>query len=339
MIKFDSDDNIEYTVIFSLLSGKEIQIRNVKETLFLKSFLGLIKLITANTSYHYSNGILDFMPGVITGGEIKYLCSNINMSSYIVPLLILAPFTRIPLQLTLTGITNGSGLSIDVVRLVHLRILKMFNIENIELRINKRGFAPEGKGEIYLSVGNVNKLPAIECIPDQLVKIRGIAISSHINSFAVKTIAEIVKEELSDLCSNIKIYSDVSNKNESGPSPGYQAVLFAEGKNTIYYSETIGSPNSTPKETAINAIKLLLKSIDKSRSFDHKIQYFVFSFMALTTTDPSKVVIKRLSSMDKNILESLNRFFNFSYSIERRGEELVFISLGTGFSNYMKVVK
>lgn len=63
---------------------------------------------------HYSllhNNIgttLYYQPGLIEGGSIQHECNpQRSIGYYIEPLLLLAPFSKYPFKLTLTGVTHG----------------------------------------------------------------------------------------------------------------------------------------------------------------------------------------------------------------------------------------
>lgn len=61
---------------------------------------------------------------------------------FLEPLMLLAPFCKSPLRITLTGVTNGpDDLSVDTLRVVTLPLLKRFGVENtqgVELALKVR---------------------------------------------------------------------------------------------------------------------------------------------------------------------------------------------------------
>lgn len=122
---------------------------------------------------------MTYQPGIIRGGTIEHECNlNRSIGYYLEPLICLAPFSKLMLKITLTGITNDSkDISVDLLRTVTVKLLKLFKIEEgVELKIKKRGAAPLGGGEVYFQCPIVSNIPAIQFTDEgRIKKIRGIA--------------------------------------------------------------------------------------------------------------------------------------------------------------------
>ncbi|KAM0675966.1 rRNA-processing endoribonuclease [Gurleya vavrai] len=336
MINIENNDNFEYNIIFSLLSQKTIKIEN-PNTQFSDSFLQLIFKLTHNSSY--KNNI--FSPGTIIGGKVKHDCLNTSITDYLIPISLLAPFTRNPFQLNLYGITNSDRISVDSFKHAFLNILLNFGIENVDLKIIKRGFLPIGQGEIYFSCDNVWHLNSIEKLQSNIQKIRGLAISAHINASTTNLIVNYVKEKLSDLTGNIKLYCDIANKKEAGPSPGYQIVIFGESNKDckrIIFGESLGDGRKI-ENVADDCIIDFLKSVEKSGSYDYRCNKIVFAFMCLNLNDVSSVELVSLEKDDFDFLEILKVFFDFKYELRNDGDKIIFSAFGCGYKNYFKVVQ
>lgn len=77
-------------------------------------------------------------PGVIIGGNITHDCPlSRSVGYFLEPLVMLAPFSKKPMNLTLKGITtDDKDLSVDLIRTVTLPHLQLFGIsEGLELRV------------------------------------------------------------------------------------------------------------------------------------------------------------------------------------------------------------
>lgn len=86
---------------------------------------------------------------------MEHDCSTQRSISYFLePLLALGPFCKLPLKLTLRGITNDQiDPSVDVLRCSAIPVLKRFLVidEGLLLKIVKRGAAPKGGGEVLFT--------------------------------------------------------------------------------------------------------------------------------------------------------------------------------------------
>lgn len=338
MLNFaDDDEFFEYKIIFSLISQKEIELK-YDQNQFNQSFLSFIKLITYNTKIQKGK-ILRFSPGTIIGGKVTFETEQCNLTRFLIPSLILAPFTKIPLQITLKGITNDDKLSIDAFKYVYTKILEDFGMEGVECKIRKRGFKPEGGGIVYFSCPNITNLHAIDFKYNKIKKVRGLAISSKINASTTNTVVSHVRNLLSDLTDNIKLSCDIVNRKESGPSPGYQCVLFGEGNQdgfkSIFYGESIGDGRKI-EDVTDDAVLDFLVSVDKSCTYDYRCNKIVFTFICLNLSDVSNINLTELSDEDVRFLNLLQEFFNFSYNLQEEDKRIKFTGFGVGYINPFK---
>ncbi|TBU20340.1 RNA 3'-terminal phosphate cyclase [Hamiltosporidium tvaerminnensis] len=333
------NDNIfSFILVYGIISKKTIKIEKFKKNNFITSFLNLIEKITVNTKYEIKENFV-FYPGDIYGGKDIHDCLVYNISMYIIPLLILAPFTKKEMQITFTGITNNRQTSIDMIRLAYLKVLKDFGVENIEIKILKRGFEPEGKGEVFFRCGNVEFLNNIEkSREEKLIKIRGMVVGSKINSSIPHSLIELIKDGVTNFTENVKVYTDLRTSTSSGPSPGYQLILYAEGKKTFYFSEELGDERLC-SSLVTKAIDDLIKSIKNSESYDVKVLPLVFTFLALTSHNVSEIRIRKIGEDCKIILNYLKIFFSYRYSFKREEKNKIINSFGNGYRNIYRTIK
>lgn len=75
--------------------------------------------------------ILRYTPGILTGGKISHDCSSKrSIAWYLEAIVPLALFSKDPLHLTLTGITNDNKDSgVDFIKEVTIKTLKIFGME------------------------------------------------------------------------------------------------------------------------------------------------------------------------------------------------------------------
>ncbi|KAG0442031.1 RNA 3'-terminal phosphate cyclase-like protein [Dictyocoela muelleri] len=249
MLEFE-DSNLNI-FSYSLLSRKNIKYK-IDNKQKLINFLNLVKLISPDSKYEFFGNFVEFYPGQLVGGNIEF-SSDLN---FLIPILLLSPFMKKGISLKLKCQTNGlienfeekvssrtnkiiensnqtSLISADVIRLVYLPALRKFGV-NCQLDIVKRDFGPDG--EIFFSCMKKDLLKKVILQNQKISKIRGIAISSRLNSIPVNTMVKIVREELQPLVKNTKIFTDMWNRINSGQHPGCELVLFAENKFNVFYS-------------------------------------------------------------------------------------------------------
>jgi RNA 3'-terminal phosphate cyclase-like protein len=78
-----------------------------------------------------------FYPGAILGGKIYHECPTSRAIGYFLePVLALAPFAKVPVDATFTGITNDNiDPSVDIIRTCMLPQFAKFGVEDgIELK-------------------------------------------------------------------------------------------------------------------------------------------------------------------------------------------------------------
>lgn len=333
---FDCEKSLELILVYSLLSKNKVKVVVKRRQKMARSFAKLLQNISHGTAYSLSEGCMAFTPGSLKGGEVAVQCEE-EISMYIQPILVLCPFVIEPLKIKFKGITNGK-LCTDLIRIAHFDVLKRFGVKECEVVVKKRGFGPMGKGEVVFTVGSPGKISTIRLERlEKIVKIRGLVLSSRVSSIPTKEMTERIKELMGDV-SNTKVFSNMSNRLDSGPSPGFQCAVFAESKNGIYYSIMSGE-GLTPKETATIACKDLLRSIRHGGVFDKKLLYLALSLMSLSSPSIGSLWVGKVDSDVKIILDLLRQFFGFEYEVRKSGEGDIVYGAGCGLSRIPRQLK
>ncbi|ADM11703.1 RNA 3'terminal phosphate cyclase [Encephalitozoon intestinalis ATCC 50506] len=333
---FDCEENLELILVFSLLSKNKVRVAVEKRLKMARSFIKLLRSISHGSTCSWEEGQMVFTPGSLKGGDVVARCED-EISMYIEPLLILCPFITEPLKIRFKGVTNDK-LCVDLIRIAHFGVLKRFGIKGCEIVVKKRGFGPEGKGEVIFTVDMPGKITTISLEnPEKILKIRGLVLSSRVSSIPVKEMTERIKELMEDV-SNTKVFSNMSNRLDSGPSPGFQCAVFAESKNGIYYSVMNGE-GLTPRETATRACKDLLKSIKYGGMFDKKLLYLALSLMSLAPPSVGGLWVGKVDLDVEKILEMLKRFFGFEYEVRNTAQGHTVFGPGCGLTNISRQLK
>ncbi|KAJ9071638.1 hypothetical protein DSO57_1035079 [Entomophthora muscae] len=230
MIKLESHIGFRQRLIMATLSGKPIRIDKIRPDddnpglrEYEASFLRLIEKLTNGSTIeiNYTGTSIVYRPGVIVGGKIEHDCgpSGRSIGYFLEAIIPLAPFSKLPFQISLQGVTNDNAdISVDLIRTVSLRHLKRFGIEdNVELKINKRGAPPLGGGEVYFSCSTIRQLKPIRVLEEGRIKrIRGIAYSTRVSPQTTNRVVEAARSVLNRYIPDIFIVTDAYKKNESG---------------------------------------------------------------------------------------------------------------------------
>lgn len=195
MLRYKGAKQFRQRILLATLSGRPVRIDGIRdqhEQVGLRDyeacFLRLLeKLVNAcDIVINETGTAIRYRPGIITGGsDIVHDCGTSRAISYFAqPILILAPFAKSPISITLKGITNApSDIGIDVLRTVTIPMLRHFGIsESAALQINKRGAPPLGGGEVVLTLPIMRELCPVQLVESTKVKrVRGVAYCTKVS--------------------------------------------------------------------------------------------------------------------------------------------------------------
>lgn len=354
-------------VLLSTLSGRSIKILKlrfkendpgVKD--FEVNLMKLIEKISKGASIKFSESAttMIYHPGMLDGGKIEHECSVERPISYYLEFLaILAPFMKHALEVKLTGVTNmKEEPSIDVLIYSMLPILKKFlgTDEGLEIKINKRGSAPDGGGEVFFQCPNRQKLRPIQFVdPGKIKRIRGVSWATRVSPQDCRRLTDSSKEIISDLIHDIFITSDHRKGVTSGKSPGFGLTLVAESTNGVFYcgehqssargsSEGPSLPEDVGKQAAIN----LLIEVSKGGCVSSDFQSMACILMVLGDKDVSRLEMGPLNNYTVNCLRHIRDFFGVIFKIDvternlndKKTETCLLTCTGVGFKNLSKPI-
>lgn len=124
---------------------------------FEASFIRLLDRLTngSKIEVNETGTSVYYQPGLLLGGTVDHNCSTQRaIGYYLEPILAMGPFFKIPLKLTLRGVTNNqTDPSVDLLRCSSIPVLKKFLLvdDGLVLKINKRGAPPKGGGEVLFT--------------------------------------------------------------------------------------------------------------------------------------------------------------------------------------------
>jgi RNA 3'-terminal phosphate cyclase-like protein len=296
---------------------------------------------------------LYYNPGILEGGSVEHQCSHErSIGYYLEPLIMLAPFAKKPISITLKGITNGlDDPSVDYYRLCTLPLLKKI-LPNcmLTLKVTKRGFPPHGEGEATFSCSVVKYAKPILLVdPGKVSKIRGLVYTAKVAPTVSAQVIHGARGILNNFLSDVYIYTD--NTHKEGKSRGYGILLVCESTTGVNHavelctSELNVDSKSLPEENGSRAAQLLLEEVLKGGCTGSVNQCLVLLFMALGQRDVSKVQLGELSEYTICFMRNMKTFFGVVYKLDSTSKDLpgemkqlqITVScLGVGFANLAK---
>ncbi|EMR11561.1 18S rRNA biogenesis protein RCL1 [Pneumocystis murina B123] len=353
ILRFQGHEYFTQRLILSLLSKKMIRIEKIRSDDtnpglrdYEISFLRLLETITNGSQINisYTGTIILFKPGQIHGGKFTHDCGTSRSIGYfLLPLLSILPFSKIPFDLTFTGLTvDNYDVGVDIIRTSILPIMRKFGInDGLELRILKRGSSPLGGGEIRFICPSIRALCTVHLLSSGRIKrIRGVASSTCVSPSIANRLVESARSILNRFIPDIFIYTDVRKGEECGKSPGFSLSLVAESNTeSLYTSELSGEAGDIPEDIGINCAKILLSQILNGGCVDNIACKYVLLGMVLGSEDVGRIRISR--KIDEHLvafLRDVKLFFNIEMRFIPSGNEIIVSCKGIGYTNYNKMV-
>lgn len=182
--------------------------------------------------------------------------------------------------------------------------MKQFLVDNdIELKVTKRGMAPEGGGQVIFRCPIRKQLRAVQVMDMGKVKrIRGTVYAVRVSPAIANRIVETAKGVLLNFLPDIYINTDHCKGDRSGKSPGFGVSLQAETTTGVIYTvdshsalPNSGKPPTVAEELGQEAAFRLLEEIHRGGCVTSSFQSLAALWMVLTQKDISKYLSGPLS--------------------------------------------
>ncbi|KAH9843078.1 18S rRNA biogenesis protein [Rhodofomes roseus] len=353
VLNFSGHLHLRSRLVLSILSGKAVKIDHIRSEDknpglrdYEVSLLRLLERITNGTVIEISvtGTALLLKPGVIAGGPVTHDCPlSRSIGYFLEPVIMLAPFSKRPLQLTLRGITSDDrDLSVDLIRTVTLPQLQAFGVsDGLELRIRKRGSPPLGGGEVQLICPIVKELKTLNFVERGKIKrIRGISHAVRVNPQFSNRMIEAARSVLNRYIPDIYLYSDVYKGEDSGKSPGYGLSILSESTTgAMHCAEALSQPGVAPEDIALLATRALLQEVQRGGCVDSHHQTLVLLFMVLGSEDVGRCRMGEPTARTIQFLRDVKMAFGTTFKIvpaeksDPASTELVYSCYGVGYVN------
>lgn len=352
-LKFRGSSCLRQRITLSLLTGKAVLIEDIRPDEdglrnYELSLLELVDKLTSGTKVQIKGERLLFSPGAIVGGDITHDCDEErSISYYLELLLVLAPFCKKPLKATLNGVTNDQiDPNVDQIKASALPLMKRFigDVEGakLDIKINSRGFKPEGGGQIVLTCPIVRQLLPVQLTDEGKIKrIRGVAVAARVSPQMANRMIDTSKGMLLDYLPDVYIYSDHHKGKSSGLSPGFSIVLSAESTDGCVFTSSAtsnskgsGQGPSIPEDIAKEATYCLFEELDKGGCVDSICQGLALTLMAFNQKDVSRIKLGSLTTYSIHLLRHLKEFCGLTFQLTPANDhEVLAVCSGVGYKN------
>ncbi|KAJ4287277.1 hypothetical protein N0V90_012675 [Kalmusia sp. IMI 367209] len=391
LLQFEGHRHLTTRLLISTLTGRPIRVSKIRPsstrpglTSYETNFIRLLDSITngAQIQFSMTGTTLVYRPGLITGSaeglgamggvirhEIPRECARRGASWWLIPLALLAPFSKGNVNVVLhgegcvTSSTPAGDVSVDTVRTATLPLYKSFGIErNIELRVLKRSCAPAvGKsagGEVQLVFGHQVRLPKTLHLMNKgrVKKIRGVAYAVGVSGSNNARMIETARGILNKFVPDTYIFSDVSkapfvsaaSRNDPNArakgAVGFGLSLVAESSTNCLYSADVASPPQggiTPEDLGKQCAYQLLEKISHGGCVEVTAVETVLLLMAMGSEDVGRVCLgqdvlgtEEVVQLGRDVKSFTGAAWGFrSKGTEDAQDEIVVSVVGRGVGN------
>ena len=355
MLRYSGAANFRQRLLLATLSGRAVRIdgiRSDEDEVGLKDyeacFLRLLEKVVngCEVAINETGTAMRYKPGIIVGGDgLTHDCGTSRAIGYFAePLLVMAPFSKHALSITLKGVTNGpDDVSVDILRTVTLPLMRHVGVEGASLHVTKRGAPPNGGGEVRLEVSPVRQLSPVSLLEaGKIRRVRGVAYATKVSPQMANRMVDGSRGVLNHYLPDVWVYTDVHKGKTSGASPGFALALVAESTSgALLSAELCGGAGMLPEDVGVTTADALLSQVGAGGVVDATHQPLMLTLMCLGPEDVSRVRLgAELTPAGVAALRLIKDVFGVAFQIETDpadGSVLV-ACRGVGFKNLSQKV-
>jgi RNA 3'-terminal phosphate cyclase-like protein len=389
-LRFTGHRHLTQRLVLATLTGRPIRVSKIRSSSLEDpglaphevSFLRLLEAVTNGSHIEFSmtGTALAYRPGLITGsaagygassGVIKHEIPATNtrgVSYYLIPLCLLAPFSKSPVNVVFSGpgvitsATPDGDVSVDTVRTAILPLYESFGITNkLEIRTTQRSnpgpSGSGGAGEVQMIFGHQVRLPkTIHLLNSGRVKsIRGVAYATGVAGANNARMIEAARGVLNPFIADTRIFSEntsagfVAAPDKTNPRAkrkigvGFGLSLVAETSTGVRYSADVASPvegGVPPEDIGKTCAFQLLDVVEQGGCVSGVAAPTMLTLMAMGSEDVGRILLGKDVLSSEDILQLARDFKEFGLSgwglrdaTEKEEEAVVVSIVGRGVGN------
>lgn len=344
---FVGSAHFRHRLVLSTLSSTPVRITKIREndsqTPGLSpseiSFIRLLDKVTSGAviQINETGTTLTFKPGLLIGGDrIAHECHpSRSVAYYLEPLLMLAPFCKLALNVTLRGPTHGeSDVCADSVAGVSVPLLRRLTAgASIAPRVDVKRRAAQsdqkanggGRGGIvtFRCEVTTSKLRAIDLIEAGVVKrVRGIAFGNRVSPGHISRMIDISRGILNRFSPDVYIHADHCNNIDCGVGFGLHLMCETTDGCLIGGDWSCHRSDVAPEIVAQSACSMLLEEIENGGCIDSNNVCLALLYAALADSDLSRIRVGRLSQAAIAFLRDIHSFLGVQFNTRVLGGAL-----------------
>jgi len=225
-----------------------------------------------------------------------------------------ALFISHPLKIVFEGGATDTFFSptIDYFQHVFLKILEMMNLKT-EICVKKRGYYPEGGGELEMTI-YPSKLKGIHLIErDSLKKIK--AFSGASESLKDKKVAERQLSGVREVLGKLKLPIEEKVEYYDTLCPGSHICLVAEFENTVIGTDNLGKLGKRAEDIGKEAALELLKESKTNACLDKHSTEQILPYLALASVK-SQVSVSEITDSCRTNIQVIEKFLKGNFEIK-----------------------
>ncbi len=363
-LEFEGAAELRLRLVCSLLSGRAVRVGRIRAgearpglREHEASLLRLLCKVSNGTvvQINETGTALYFRPGILTGGAgLSHDCGRARAIGYFLePLMLLAPFSKKPVECRLQGITNDDvDPSVDCFQRAGLPLLGRFGEEAAgTLKALRRGFRPGGGGEVQVRLPVSKGLQQARVVDEGMVRrVRGIAYAGRTAAQNTNRLVDGARGVLNNLLADVYIFTDHMPKDKAGESPGYGLTLVAETNSGLTLcaerctggiGEQRGGASAAPEvpeDLGQACAKLLLEEVSRGGVVDSSFQGALLLLCAVGQDTLHQVRLGPLTPHAVHVLRHIKDFFGvvFNLSPEQQSKTIFASCIGANVKNLAK---
>lgn len=344
---FSGATHLRYRLVLSTLSATPVRITNIREhdstsPGLSPSEISLIRLFDKITSgaviqINETGTTLNYKPGLlICGDRLIHECHpSRSIAYYLEPLLMLAPFAKFAINITLRGPTHGEAdICADTVAAVSVPLLRRLTVgTSLSPQVDVRRRAAQshmsmnggGRGGIVTFRCDIltAKIPAIDVShPGVIKRVRGIAFGNRISPGHVSRMVESARAVLNRFSPDVYVHTDHNNTPDCGIGFGMHLVAESTEGCLLAADWSCSRKEPTPEMIAQAAVAMLLEEVEAGGCLDSNHTCLALLFCALSDSDLSRVTVGRLTDAAVCFLRDLEVFFGVRFNVRMLGSAI-----------------